>query len=258
MLSAEQIQANLEIFYGNIEHYIAEPRKSQLLDLYKNQEELLALAPASSKASFHNSFAGGYVDHVNRVVQCAIDMHNLWTLSGAKTETYTMEELVFAALNHDLGKLGLNGKPRYIPNDSEWHVKNQGANYKPNAELPFLPVQDNSLFILQSAGISTTLNEYIAIKIHDGLYDDGNKAYLISGQNESKLRSCLPLILHQADMMASRIEWEKEWLDKVGAPAKPKEAKPATPTQFKQQAEAKKLQALGKGNAGLLNALKTL
>jgi len=59
-------------------------------------------------------------------------------------------------------------------------------------------------------------------------------------------------------MMASRIEWEKEWLDKVGAPAKPKEAKPVTPGQFKQQAEAKKLQAIGKGNAGLLNALKGL
>ncbi len=257
MLSAEQIQNNLQTFYATIEQHIAEPRRSQLLELYKGQEEILALAPASSKASFHNSFAGGYVDHVNRVVQCAIDMHNVWKLSGANTDTYTKEELVFSALNHDLGKLGLNGKPRYIPNDSEWHVKNQGANYKPNAELPFLPVQDNSLFILQSAGIQLTVNEYIAIKIHDGLYDDGNKAYLISGQNESKLRSCLPLILHQADMMASRIEWEREWLDKVGIPAK-KEAKPVTPTQFKQQADAKKLQAIGKGNAGLLNALKTL
>jgi hypothetical protein len=257
MLSAEQIQNNLQIFYSNIESHISEPRKSQLLQLYKGQEELLALAPASSKAAFHNSFAGGYVDHVNRVVQCAIDMHNIWKLSGARTETYTMEELVFSALNHDLGKLGLDGKPRYIPNDSEWHVKNQGANYKPNGELPFLPVQDNSLFILQSAGIQLSVNEYIAIKIHDGLYDDGNKAYLISGQNESKLRSCLPLILHQADMMASRVEWEREWLDKVGVPAK-KEAKPVTPTHFKQQAEAKKLQAIGKGNAGLLNALKTL
>ena len=257
MLTAEQIQANLDKFYETIEQSIAEPRKSQLLKLYKDQEEVLALAPASSKASFHNSFAGGYVDHVLRVIDCAITVAGSWNLKGARTETFTTEELVFSALNHDLGKLGLDGKPRYIPNDSEWHVKNQGANYKPNAELPFLPVQDNSLFILQAAGIQLTVNEYIAIKIHDGLYDDGNKAYLISGQNESKLRSCLPLVLHQADMMASRIEWEREWLDKVGAPAK-KEIKPATPTQFKQQAEAKKLQNIGKGNTSLMNALKNL
>ena len=257
MLTAEQIQANLEKLYEIIDQYISEPRRSQLLKLYKDQEEILALAPASSKASFHNSFAGGYVDHVLRVIDCAITVADSWSSKGAKMDTFTTEELVFSALNHDLGKLGLFGKPRYIPNDSEWHVKNQGANYKPNGELPFLPVQDNSLFILQAANIQLTINEYIAIKIHDGLYDDGNKAYLISGQNESKLRSCLPLILHQADMLASRVEWEREWLDKVGTPAK-KEVRPASPMQFKQQAEAKKLQAIGKGNASLLNALKGL
>lgn len=257
MLSAEKIQENLECFYKFINDYISEPRRTQLLQLYKDQEEVLVLAPASSKAAFHNSFPGGYVDHVNRVVKASLQVSELWNVMGANTDTYTTEELVFAALNHDLGKLGLNGKPRYIPNDSEWHVKNQGANYKPNAELPFLPVQDNSLFILQSAGIQLSMNEYIAIKIHDGLYDDGNKAYLISGQNESKLRSCLSFVIHQADMIAARVEWEKEWLGKVGV-AKQKDVRPSSPTQFKQQAEANKLKAISKGNVGLLNALKEL
>jgi hypothetical protein len=256
MLKAEQIQTNLQQFYQNIENFIEEPRRTQLLKLYKDQEDILAMAPASSKASFHNSFPGGYIDHVNRVLEAALMVCDNWSTMGA-TINFSREELAFAAINHDLGKLGLDGKPRYIPNDSEWHVKNQGANYKPNAELPFLPVQDNSLFILQSAGIQLSVNEYIAIKIHDGLYDDGNKAYLISGQNESKLRSSLPLILHQADMLASRVEWEKEWLDKVSV-SKPKEVKPASPSQFKQSAEAKKLQNIGKGNPGLLNALKGL
>jgi hypothetical protein len=254
MLSAEQISANLERFYANIEKFISEPRATKLLALYQSQEELLAFAPASSKASFHNSFSGGYVDHVNRVVEAAIKLTTSWSEMGA-TINFSMEELVFSAINHDLGKLGMFGKPRYIPNDSEWHIKNQGANYKPNAELPFLPVQDNSLFILQNEGIQLTVNEYIAIKIHDGLYDEGNKPFLISGQNESKLRTSLPLILHQADMMASRVEWEREWLDKVGTPAK-KEVRPVNPTQFKQQAETKKLQKVAGSNPSLLNALK--
>ena len=254
MLSAEQISTNLEQFYANIEKFISEPRATKLLGLYQSQEELLAFAPASSKASFHNSFSGGYVDHVNRVVEAAIKVTTLWSEMGA-TINFSMEELVFSAINHDLGKLGMFGKPRYIPNDSEWHIKNQGANYKPNAELPFLPVQDNSLFILQNEGIQLTVNEYIAIKIHDGLYDEGNKPFLISGQNESKLRTSLPLILHQADMIASRVEWEREWLDKVGVPTK-KEIRPASPTQFKQQAETKKLQKVAGSNPGLLNALK--
>ena len=256
MLSAEQIQANLEQFYSNIETYISEPRTTKLLALYQSQEENLALAPASSRASYHNSFPGGYVDHVNRVVEAAIKVTKLWDNMGA-TINFTTEELVFSAINHDLGKLGRDGQPAYLVNDSEWHVKNQGANYKPNTALPFIPIQDSSLFILQSAGIELTFNEWTAIKTHDGLYDDGNKAYLISSQNESKLRTSLPLILHQADILAARVEWEKEWLDKVGAPAK-KEVKASTPTQFKQKAESAKLANVAKGNPGLLNALKGL
>jgi hypothetical protein len=164
---------------------------------------------------------------------------------------------VFAAINHDLGKLGRDGKPAYLPNDSEWHIKNQGANYKPNVELPFIPIQDSSLFILQSAGIELTFNEWVAIKTHDGLYDDGNKAYLLSSQNESKLRSSLPLILHQADILAARVEWESEWLATVGT-TKPKEVKASTPGQFKQKADNAKLSSIGKNNPGLLNALKGL
>lgn len=257
MLSAEQIQSNLTRFYELIEQYISEPRATKLLGLYQAQEENLALAPASSRTAFHNAFAGGYVDHIIRVVEASLKLYDVWEEFGADTTTFTKEEMVFAAINHDLGKLGFDGKPAYIPNDSEWHIKNQGAVYKPNTELPFIPIQDSSLFILQKAGIELSFNEYVAIKTHDGLYDDGNKAYLISAQAESKLRSCLPLLLHQADMLASRVEWEKEWSGKIGTP-KAKEVKPATATQFKQQAEAKKLANIGKGNPGLLNALKGL
>jgi hypothetical protein len=256
MLSAEQIQANLEKFYAIIEKYISEPRATRLLALYQEQEDNLAFAPASSRASYHNAFPGGYVDHVNRVVEAAIRVTKLWSEMGA-TINFTEEELVFSAINHDLGKLGRDGQPAYIPNDSEWHVKNQGAIYKPNTELAFIPIQDSSLFILQQAGLELTFNEWVAIKTHDGLYDDGNKAYLISSQNESKLRSSLPLILHQADILAARVEWEKEWIDKVGAPIK-KEVKASTPGQFKQKADSAKLSSIGKNNPGLLNALKGL
>ena len=256
MLSAEQIQANLGQFYSNIETYISEPRTTKLLALYQSQEDNLAFAPASSRSSYHNAFPGGYVDHVNRVVEAALKVTKLWENMGA-TINFTTEELVFSAINHDLGKLGRDGQPAYLPNDSEWHVKNQGAIYKPNTELPFIPIQDSSLFILQQAGIELTFNEWTAIKTHDGLYDDGNKAYLLSSQNESKLRCSLPLILHQADILAARVEWEKEWIDKVGLPTK-KEIKASTPTQFKQKAESAKLANVAKGNPGLLNALKGL
>jgi hypothetical protein len=55
----------------------------------------------------------------------------------------------------------------------------------------------------------------LAIQTHDGLYDEANKKYLHAYMPEQKPRTCLPFILHQADLMASRIEFEREWLPKL-------------------------------------------
>ena len=54
----------------------------------------------------------------------------------------------------------------------------------------------------------------IAIQTHDGLYDSANDKYLKGYMPEQKPRTSLPFILHQADMMAARIEFEIEWLPK--------------------------------------------
>jgi 23S rRNA maturation-related 3'-5' exoribonuclease YhaM len=64
------------------------------------------LMPAAHKKEYHNAFPGGYVEHVNRVVRCALKQMDLWAEEGADMTTFTMEELVFSALNHDLGKMG--------------------------------------------------------------------------------------------------------------------------------------------------------
>jgi len=54
----------------------------------------------------------------------------------------------------------------------------------------------------------------VAIQTHDGLYDSANDKYLKGWMPEQKPRTSLPFILHQADMMAARIEFEIEWLPK--------------------------------------------
>ena len=55
----------------------------------------------------------------------------------------------------------------------------------------------------------------LAIQTHDGLYDEANKKYLFAYMPEQKPRTSLPFILHQADLMAARIEFEREWLPKL-------------------------------------------
>ena len=83
-----------------------------------------------------------------------------------------------------------------------------------NKKLAFCSVPDRGLFLLQQHDISYTFNEMIAIQTHDGLYDVANEKYLKTFMPEQKPRTSLPYILHQADLMAARIEFEQEWLPK--------------------------------------------
>ena len=215
-LSAVQIQSNWKVFLSNIEKYISDKkdRKQKLLNFYKKYEERIILMPAAHKKEYHGAYPGGYVDHVNRVVKAAIDLHTLWDTFGVDTTTYTKEELVFSAINHDLGKMGNADNDAYVPQTDQWRRDKLGENYMFNKKLPFASVPDRTLFLLQSHDISYSFNEMLAIQTHDGLYDTGNEKYLKGFMPEQRPRTSLPYILHQADMLAARVEWEKEWLPK--------------------------------------------
>lgn len=214
-LTAEQIQQNWIDLEETIKTFIEEPRRSKLLDFYQKHGERISIMPASHKKEYHNSFPGGYVDHVLRVVDCALKLHNLWEEMGCNTSTYTKEELVFSALNHDLGKIGDEENEAYVPQTDQWRKDKLGENYMYNTRLPFSSVPDRGLFLLQANGISYSFNEMISIQTHDGLYDEANKKYLAPFLPEQKPRTSLPYILHQADLMAARIEFEREWLPKL-------------------------------------------
>ena len=233
-LTAEQIQENWDIFISNIETHITGNRKQALLDFYNQYQERIMLMPAAHKKEYHNSFPGGYVEHVNRVVRCALKQASLWGEEGCDMSTFTTEELVFSAINHDLGKMGDEQHESYIPQTDKWRREKLGEDYMFNKALPFASVPDRGLFLLQSHGIQYNFNEMVAIQTHDGLYDEANKKYLFAYQPEQKPRTSLPLILHQADLMASRIEFEHEWLPKFKNPV------PVQEKNFTLQKEVKK------------------
>ncbi len=219
-LSEDQLIDNWKIFLGYIETYISEPRKEQLLSFYNQYDERFILLPASHKPQYHNCFPGGYVEHVNRVVAAALEINKLWKQFG-NTSSHTDEEVVFSALNHDLGKFGDFENEAVLPNPSEWHVKNRGEIYTFNTKLDYMTVPDRSLWLLTQLGISVSKNEYLAIKLHDGLYDENNKVYLMSRMAETRLRTSLPHIIHQADLLAANIEFEREWSNKLSQPVAP-------------------------------------
>jgi|19_taG_2_1085344.scaffolds.fasta_scaffold14322_3 hypothetical protein len=211
MLTAEQIQDNWTEFRNRITNNFSGMRHDNLNALYDDMEDRIVMMPASGTEHFHNCFIGGYIDHVLRVMDCAEKLYNVWKESGSDVTGYTLEELLFAAMNHDLGKVGFpgDGNQVYLTNPSEWHRRNLGKLYTHNPEIPFTMVPDLSLWLLQEYGIKVTWNEYLGIKAHDGLYDDSNKPYFISRSKDSKFKNNLPVILHHADHMASIIEYER-------------------------------------------------
>jgi hypothetical protein len=204
-LSPEQMIENLSKFYSLIDKYISGERKDKLLEMYKDIEETLTTSPASTRVNFHNAFPGGYLDHVVRVTEGALIFEKVWDKFG-QSKNYTTEELVFSAINHDLGKLGTNEEPVYIPNQSQWHRENQGLMYNYNPALTHMRIAERSLFVLQKYGVPVTENEFLAIRLHDGLYEEANKQYYITYNKESELRSNIAYILHQADLMSCKIE----------------------------------------------------
>jgi hypothetical protein len=214
-LTAEQIQLNWNTLMDDIKNHISSPRKEKLLEFYEKYAERIMLMPASHKKEYHNAFPGGYVDHVLRVIRCAVKQSRLWESEGADMSTFTKEELIFSALNHDLGKIGDEEHESYIPQTDTWRKEKLGEDYTHNTQISFASVPDRGLYLLQSHGIPYTFNEMLAIQTHDGLYDDANKKYLMGYMPEQKPRTSLPFIIHQADLMAARIEFEKEWLPKL-------------------------------------------
>ena len=221
-LTAEKIQANWMDFMSNIDTHISSPRKEQLTKFYETYAERIMLMPAAHKKEYHSAFPGGYVDHVNRVVHAALSMSDVWKSFGCDMDTFTTEELVFSAINHDLGKMGDEDHESYIPQTDKWRRDKLGEDYMFNKKLAFSAVPDRGLFLLQDNNIKYTFNEMVAIQTHDGLYDSANDKYLKGYMPEQKPRTSLPFILHQADMMAARIEFEIEWLPKFKNPTQAK------------------------------------
>ena len=58
-----------------VKNYIGD-RQDKVLSMIDAWQEEYAIAPASSKTLYHSAFPGGYVDHVNRVVEYAVKQMN--------------------------------------------------------------------------------------------------------------------------------------------------------------------------------------
>lgn len=207
IIDEAKIVADYERF---MELITADSRSEQLLPMYEDLKSELISAPASGKVHFHNAFPGGYLDHVLRVAETALKVAALYRETGGEIN-FTKEELIFAALHHDLGKLGDPSEgPYYVTQESDWHRK-RGEFFTQNDDIQYFKAPERGLFLLQRYDVSITRNEWLAIKLSDGIYDDGNKSYYINYAPYA-MKTNLPYIIHWADHLSSRVENDKSRL----------------------------------------------
>jgi hypothetical protein len=201
-----ELKQNYEKFIQILKKYFTGERLEKLLHMY-SENELginLTLSPASGSIYYHNAYIGGYIDHIFNVTKNALRMKKLFEEAGGIVD-FTDEELVFSCLHHDLGKLGIKGQMHYIPSDTDWERK-KGHVFKRNEEISYMTLTDRTFFTLNAYGVSYNENEYFAIKLTDGMYDEDNQKYLKGHDIKKQLKGKLQFIMHWADHMSTVIE----------------------------------------------------
>ena len=191
MLTPEQIVENYNKFEA-LAMKTGDHRQEQLKQFFEAMGERLAMAPASSRVDYHNCFPGGLVEHSLRVLT------NTIKLAKAMDIKVPQEEMIFACLFHDIGKLGDLDADRYVEQDEDYWRK-KGNLYKVNPKARFMTVQHNSMFLLQHFGIKVSYNEMMAILLNDGHFDVVNEPYKMKEPD-------LAVIVHQADLISTRFE----------------------------------------------------
>ncbi|HQP25399.1 MAG TPA: hypothetical protein PLP16_09545 [Smithellaceae bacterium] len=146
-------------------------------------------APASTR--FHLAEARSLLKHSVGVTDTLLRFREFLA------PTISEESCVIVGLFHDVGKLGVPGKPYYLPNDNAWLVKNRGICYKTNPIVVTMGLAVRSLYLI-SQYIALSETEAQAIAYHDGHYIDDNK--VIAHKEEP-----LTLLLHWADYWTAHI-----------------------------------------------------
>ena len=203
----EQLDSNVEKFLNIIKSEFSGERQEKLLELYTSDifSERLRTAPAASVGYFHNAFIGGYCLHIINVVENAKMLTNFYSKRGGNVD-WEMEEMVFAAMHHDLGKLGDETGPTYIINDDDWSLNKRKMFFVINPDVQHMDHGLRGFYVLSQYGISYSWKEMLGIRLADGLYEDGNTEYLKQFQEHKQLKTNLPHVLHCADILSSKIE----------------------------------------------------
>ncbi|MBN2358057.1 MAG: phosphohydrolase [Deltaproteobacteria bacterium] len=154
--------------YDNLLTRVVDRRDAiQQFDDFLRKETAWLTAPASTQ--LHLAEEGGLLEHSVNVAT------TLLLLRDALAPDIPTESCVIVGLYHDPGKVGVPGKPYYLPNPSQWHVHNRGIRYIVNNDVVHLDIATRSLYLI-AQHVPLTDDEAQAIRFHDGKYIPKNQS----------------------------------------------------------------------------------
>ncbi len=207
-ISAEQIEANWSELQNTIDSTFTGDRLEKIKALHSHFEDRMTLAPASGRAYYHNAFPGGYVAHVLNIIRWAHSYYNLFQEREMYLDDITADSVTFAAMFHDLGKIGNLKDDYYVTNTDEWRAKKLQEYYNHNPAIHYMTVTDRAIWVLGQFGITMSESEYIGVRLADGLYNEQNTSYFFEGAEWKAMKTNLPYIISMADSSAARQEKE--------------------------------------------------
>ncbi len=168
------------------------------------QERLFSdpASPSVDYAAAHNCMPCGLAEHLLRVLRMFKKLCD--THAGEFDHDIHNDDIIIAALFHDMGKIGDHKNAYYAPQDSDWHA-DRGMFYKINPDIDYMRVQHRSLFLLQHYGIKLPIHAFKAVLLHDGQHEPINSPY-------SMKEGLFAILLSHADLYAA-FEEQRRYLD---------------------------------------------
>ena len=198
----EQIKDNWDKLMSTIDEYFEDEQLKNIINLFNHFEERIIEAPASGRPNYHNCFMGGWLDHTLRVIETSLKMREHFIELGVEV-TATENDVVLAAMFHDLGKLGDLNDPYYKYQTDEWRRNKLQEWYTYNPDMENMSVTDRSLWLLQHFNIKVSTEVWKAIKLSDGMFDKGNEDLY---RRSTDSRNILHYIVHFGDWMSTVAE----------------------------------------------------
>ena len=214
----KEILENWDRLIDIIDTHFDERKHQLIMKLINHFEDRIIEAPATTKPQYHNCWVGGWLDHTIRVIDTSLAIKKQFESLGVDV-TSTDEDIVLAALAHDLGKLGDLNESYYIAQTDQWRRDKLSEWYTWNNKLEPLSVTDRSLWLLQHFNIPISKEVWKAIKMSDGLFDEGNVSLF---KRPDVNRNILHYIVHLADWMGTVAEKQhyQQELETDGEPVK--------------------------------------